>query len=269
MDKVYSVLCDVSPSEQLTTELSEVKYLAMLIGLKYRKSLDDVGLDYHDSEQRFHLKKWSKSSKSYKEQFPRYAEIWKRDGRLLYGIQATHDKNIFLLGGAYFERSMGAFPEPSSYSLSGKPRIMMGGLKVDDKVVSTYEVLIDDLCVLGWYVEALESFRKELMIINSSENITLEVLIDNLPNEQGDSLRYKAVLLKHLMAKVSNGKLRLMGTPEVSDARQRDLMADNLAGFAREHFKKQGDVPGLFDISRINTELKDMKVENLPQPKGL
>ena len=158
---------------------------------------------------------------------------------------------------------MGRFPEPSSHNLKNRPRVMMGGYKVDGKTLPTWEVLIEDLCVLGWYANALYGLYQ--MIADTNADATrgmpkptrLEILIDRLPSEQGGDENYKGTLLKQLLLRATNGGAEIMGVPELSDSRQRDLMVDNLAGLRRQLEQRtwKGDrraAEGLYCFNRKN-----------------
>ena len=128
---------------------------------------------------------------------------------------------------------MGKFPAPSSHNKKGRPRVMMGGYKVDGKTIPPFEVLVDDLIILGWYAEALVGCLKELIDLNGEE-VKLDVIIDKLPNEQGGDDFYKATLLREICRKGSKGLLDIVGVPDNSDTLQRELLCDNIAGLLNE-----------------------------------
>ena len=88
---------------------------------------------------------------------------------------------------------------------------------------------IDDLCAMGWYAESLASCLRALVDLND-EDVTLDIIIDKLPNEQGGDGNYKATLLRELCRRGSSTLLNLDGVPEKPDRLQRELLVDNTAG---------------------------------------
>ncbi len=88
----------------------------------------------------------------------------------------------------------------------------MGGFRVDGIMVERFDLLADELAVLGWYTEMIVSFQEQLVEINS-ERVKLDVIVDRLPLERGGERHLKAVLLKKLLAKASDGLISLVGIP--------------------------------------------------------
>jgi len=232
--KKYAVIVDISPSEQINENEDELRFMALVFGLKSPKSFDEVGANYPIVKYQLQLKKWSSASKGYKRKFIKHAEILSNTGKIIFGLNITSNTIIRKTGIQYWESLMGRIPAPSSFSQRGRPRIKMGGYRVDGKILlPPWEILIDDLAVLGWYAEALVGCLSSLVEVNS-EDVKLDALIDRLPNEQGGEDFYKATLLRQICKKGSNNLLNIAGVPENSDTMQRDLLVDNMAGLANE-----------------------------------
>lgn len=207
--------------------------MGIVVGLYDYKSFENVGSNFAVAEDRLELKKWAGSSKKYKLAFVDHLAKMHSSGHVMCGVNVTAAHQILLVGGSYFQRFIGPFPQPSSFNRNGRPRVTMGGYSVDGETVPTYEVLVDDLCVLGWIAESISSLLFEVDQING-EPCKFDVLYDRLPNEQGGERYYKATLLKDLLGKITDGRANLVGVPDPSIEVQRDLFVDNVAGLARE-----------------------------------
>lgn len=231
--KKYAVVVDVSPSEQINDNDDEIKIMALVFGLNSPRSFDEVGSDYPDPEHKFALKKWSSASDKYKAGFVKHARILADSGNIIFGSNIASNTVIRDVGFRYWELLMGKMPSPSSVNKKKRPRVLMGGYKVDGKLTPKYEVLIDDLIVIGWYAESLASCLKGLVEVNGEE-VKLDILIDNLPNEQGGEDYFKATLLREVCRRATNGLLNVVGVPEHSDTMQRELLVDNMAGLLSE-----------------------------------
>jgi len=231
--KKYAVVIDVSPSEQINDDDDPIKVMALVFGLKSPRSFDEVGSNYPDPLHKFALKKWSSASDKYKTEFVKHARVLTDSGNIMFGSNIASNAVIRDVGLRYWELLMGKMPSPSSVNKKKRPRVLMGGYKVDRQPTPKYEVLIDDLIVIGWYAESLASCLKGLVEVNGEE-VKLDVLIDNLPNEQGGEDYYKATLLREVCRRGTKGLLSIVGVPEHSDTMQRELLADNMAGLMSE-----------------------------------
>jgi hypothetical protein len=229
--KKYAIVIDVSPSEQISGNPDAVKCMALLMGLYSPKSFDQVGSQF--AANPLPLKKWSKGSKAYRQKFVRHAAAVVTGGQVLCGVNKASEAAILKNGRRTVEELIGPFPQAESVSLKGKPRIRMGGYKVDGVTVPPYDVLEDDLCILGWLVESLASYLAMCDQINEA-SCTLDVIIDRLPNEQGGDTYHKATLLKLLLDKATGGRGKVMGVADPAMETQRELFVDNLAGLAAQ-----------------------------------
>lgn len=241
-EKSYALVIDISPSEQLSNDANEIKSLAMVLGLGTRTSCEHVGSSSSPPVVPFPLKKWSGSSRAYKRKFLDHAEDLVANRHVLFGSYIANNRGIRRIGEAILQRVIGPTPKPCSYSSSGRPRIAIGGFKVDGKRIGRYEILRDDLLVLGWYAEAILAWWEKLQEINDEFRVRLEVIVDRLPNEQGAVL-VKATTLKLLCQKASSGAVVVVGVPSEPDALQRDLLADNIAGLGRDLELQKAEAP--------------------------
>jgi hypothetical protein len=239
--KYYAVIVDISPSEQLGGNSSDIKAMGLIFALTDGKPLDLVGSRYPKEGHRFQLKKWSSSTHKYKMKFVEHAKELLSSRSLLFGWNISNNKTISDVGLNYWELYMGKIPPPSSLNKKNRPRVKMGNYNVDNIQVPEYEILIDDLIIIGWYAEALVSCLYTLIKINE-EPVKLEVLMDRLPNEQGGDLYHKVTMLKELCKRASQGLLEVVGIPKEPDALQRDMLVDNIAGLAYE-INKTGKPP--------------------------
>ena len=237
--KKYAVVADVSPSEQITGNPDALKTMGLVIGLRYYDSFERVGRKFDVKDQQLTLKKWSGSSEKYKCKFVEHLSAVVANGNIMCGVNVANERVVLGGGAVMFQTLAGTFPEPSSISKSGREMIMLGGYRVDGQEVQPFEVSKDDLCVMGWMVDAFSSLLKSLEEINE-EKVHLDVLVDRLPNEKGGDNYHKATFLKDLLKKATFGRAELKGVPDPKIQVQRDLFVDNLAGLAAEAQKKPG-----------------------------
>ncbi len=239
--KKYAVAVDVSPSEQLSDDDNEIKVMALVFGLKSPKSFEEVGSKFPDPAHRLSLRKWAPSGNKYKRKFVEHARFLASTNNIIFGSNVASNRRIRNIGKKYWEMVVGKIPPAASRSSKGRPMVAMGGYKVDGKEVPKYEVLVDDLYLLGWYAESLVECLKGLIKVNG-EKVKLDALIDRLPNEQGGKDFYKATLLRWVCKKGSRGLLNIAGVPEKPDSMQRELLVDNLSGMLR-HIVEHKDSP--------------------------
>lgn len=231
--KKYAVVTDVSPSEQITDDGDSIRVMGLVVGLRKPQSFEEVGNKFPDPEHQLKLRKWSGSSSVYKRNAIQHALTLVKSGNVLCGTNTVSEKAMIRIGSEYFQNIEGKFPKPVSYNKKGKPRIAMGGYKVNGITVPRFDVLKDELIVLGWYAEAILAFHHELMEINEAK-VKLDVIVDRLPLERGGDQHHKATLFKKMLTKASDGLVDLAGIPEKPDAEQRELLVDNIAGLGRE-----------------------------------
>ncbi len=233
--KKYAVVVDVSPSEQLSpSEPGDARrVMAMLFGLKSPKSLDMVGKNNPDPSNKIHLKKWSKSGRKYRQSFVEHARKLADSGYLMFGCNLSTVKEIRSTGLEYVPL---VWPEAGNIILKphpdGKPYADLTGILINGKPAESFPLTLDEICILGWYAEALVGVCGSLSQINEEE-VKLDVLIDRMPNEKGGNDNYKAVLLKELCRRGSNGLVTIVGVPDKPDTNFRDLFVDNLAGMMK------------------------------------
>jgi hypothetical protein len=227
--KHFAVMVDISPSEQLNENPDALKAMGLVFGRTDRNSLDFVGSRFYQDEHKFHLKKWSSSNGRYKLGFIEHAKVLMNSGNLFFGSNVVNNRIIKDIGVKYWELYMGKIPTASSFNKKNRPRVKIGNYQVDGITIPEYEILVDDLIIIGWYGEALVNYLKKLIQINEA-TVKLEVLIDRLPNEQGGDLYHKVTLLKELSSRASANLLDIVGIPKNPDTLQRDLLADNIAG---------------------------------------
>lgn len=182
---MYTLVTDVSPSEQISGNLDAIKTIGMVVGLYDQKSFERVGRHFDIEEQRIQLKKWAGSSPKYKCKFVQHLSDVTSHRKIICGVNVASERFILGVGGKVYQQLSGEFPPHSSISKSGRKMMMLGGYKVDGVTVEKYEVSKDDLCVLGWMTEAIATFLAALDKIND-EKVKLDVLVDRLPNEKGD-----------------------------------------------------------------------------------
>lgn len=226
-------MADISPTEQLNENPSDIMAMGLVFASAEEGSLDLVGNRYPQAVQRLHLKKWASSNHIYKIKLIEHARELMNSKRLFFGYNVSTNKKIRDVGFKFWEQYMGKIPEPSSFNKKNRPRVKMGNYTVDDILVPEYDILIDDLIIIGWYAEALIGCLHILIKIEE-DPARLDVAIDRLPNEQGEDLYNKVTLLKELCNRASSGLLDIVGVPKIPDALQRDVLTDNIAGLAYE-----------------------------------
>lgn len=231
--KLYAVEFDVSPSEQLTDDDEGVYCVGSLFALRRPESLHEVGSEFPFAAERFRLRKFSSSSNMYKRELRAHLKAIRQRGTVLLGASIVNQRFIRHVGKAVWEKTFGPIPDPSSHNKKGRPRIRLGGYLVDGDMRAPYEILVDDLIVLGWL--AYEAISVQVMLTQiCGELVRLHVLLDNLPNEKGPKSQNKGELLKAIVTRLTEQTVDVIGHPDVTDHHQRDLLVDNLAGLARE-----------------------------------
>ena len=149
--KKYGIAIDVSPSEQITDSDETVFCVAVLFGLKSPRSFDLVGKDFPIEEKRLILRKYSGSSDDYKKRLREHLLAIRQSAHVVTGVSVVNQRYIKKVGVAVWEKAHGKLPNPTSYSKKRKPRFTLGGYKTTTgEEVAPYEVLQDDLCVIGW-----------------------------------------------------------------------------------------------------------------------
>jgi hypothetical protein len=231
--KLYAVEFDVSPSEQFCDDDDAIYSVGSLFALRRPQSIDEVGSAFPDIGKRLTLRKFAGASDIYKRDLRSHLAQIRAQGMVLAGASVVNQRFIKHVGRAVWEKANGTLPEPSSHSKKGRPRVLLGGYMVDGAVRQPYEVLVDDLVVLGWL--AYEAISIQIMLTQiCGQLVRLHVLLDKLPNEKGTKSQNKGELLKATLARLTEGTIEVVGHPDVSDFHQRDLLVDNLAGLARE-----------------------------------
>ena len=247
MEKKYAAVFDVSPSEQLTGSDESLRALGIVIGLQSPRSFEEVGPKHPDPSMRMPLRKWAGASTEYKANLIAHVHELLERSEVMCGAHISDEYTIRRRGRQIWERYAGPFPAPHDHSRKGRPRHLLGGYVVDGAKIAPWVVLEDDLIVLGWYCEAITSLHAELCSVNG-DYVKLDVLVDRLPNEQGD--QNKAVILKDLLSRATSKRVALVGVPEQSDFEPRDLLADNIAGLARQAANGNGDAGGAIRLYR-------------------
>lgn len=233
--KKYAVAIDVSPSEQIGDDDEQIMSLGALFGLETKESFDLVGDKFPERENRMRLRKFAGSSERYRTDLLAHLCAIRQSGHVVCGISVVNQRFIRRVGLPVWTIANGEIPAPSSFNKKGKPRVELGGYLVDGKIKPAYEVLIDDLAIIGWL--ALEIGMVHRMLCDISHSlVNLDVIIDKLPNDQGAEGSNKSELLKGTLAKLADNTVAVVGHPDVSDFYQRDLLVDNLAGLGRELF---------------------------------
>ena len=233
LSRLYAVEFDVSPSEQLCDDDDAVYCIGSLFALRRPESLNEVGSEFPFADERFHLRKYSGSSYAYKRDLRSHLAAIRQRGTVLLGASIVNQRFIRHVGKAVWEKANGPIPDPSSFSKKGRPRVLLGGYPVDDEVRAPYEILADDLIVLGWL--AYEAISVQIMLTQiCGELVRPHVLLDRLPNEKGLKAQNKGELLKATVTRLTEQTVDVIGHPDVTDHHQRDLLVDNVAGLARE-----------------------------------
>ena len=255
--KKYAVAVDVSPSEQIGEDDDAILSLGILFGLKSSKSFDLVGDQFPDEEKRLRLKKYSGSSPKYKKDLVEHLAAIKHSGHAIAGVSIVNQRFIRRVGLPVWIKAHGKLPTPSSFNKKGKPRVMLGGYEVDGQTKPPFEVLVDDLAIIGWLTMELGLLHGMLCEINKSI-VKLDIIIDRLPNEKGTSGTNKGELLKFTLAKLSEDTISVVGVPDIPDSHQRDLLVDNIAGLGRDGFvgndvhNKAEELKRILSISKFN-----------------
>lgn len=232
--KLYAVVIDISPSEQISEDDNQIFSMGVLLCLKSPSSFDQVGNKFPDESKRLELRKYAGSSANYKTQVKQHLKNVKEADHVMASVNVVNQRYIKRMGIKVFEKAHGKLPDPFDYNKKGKPRYRLGGYKKDDGiVVEPYTVLEDDLCIIGWIASELGLLHKELCDINE-EIVKLDVLIDRLPNDQGPEGVNKAELLKWTIGKLTEYTVHIAGIPDKPDFYQRDLLTDNISGMCRE-----------------------------------
>lgn len=231
----YAVAIDISPSEQIGESDDSIFCLGVLFGLKSPKSFDMVGDQFPDVNKKLSLRKYSGSSLKYKRNLVEHLFAIKSSGHAMAGVSIANQRFIKRVGLPVWVKAHGEIPAASSLNKKGKPRIMLGGYKVDGQIKPPFEVLVDDLAIIGWLTMELGLLHKMLCDINE-EIVKLEIIMDRMPNEKGIYGTNKGELLKFTLAKLSENTISVVGVPDVPDSHQRDLLVDNIAGLGRDGF---------------------------------
>ena len=191
--KKYAVVVDISPSEQINEDDNQVKIMALVFGLRRHDTFEKVGSNWPEEKDRLTLKKWAKSGKKYKHKSVVLSQIICNSNNIIFGSNLTSNKFIREIGTKYGQMLMHDFPLIESGKSAGKrPQVTIDNLISDKERIEPFNILRDELIVLGWYAEALVSCVKSLCELNGA-NVKLDVLIDKLPNEQGGEKNYKGV----------------------------------------------------------------------------
>lgn len=255
--KKYAVAIDVSPSEQIGDDDDSIFCLGVLFCLKSPQSFELVGDKFPDEKKRLRLRKYSGSSSKYKKDLVKHLEAIKHSGHVISGSSVVNQRFIKRVGLPVWIKAHGDLPAPSSFSKKGKPRVMLGGYVVDGQVRPAFEVLADDLAIIGWLVLELGLLHKMLCEVNG-EIVKLDIIIDRLPNEKGATGTNKGELLKFTLGKLSENTISVVGVPDVPDTHQRDLLADNIAGLGCDIFSNSDarssaqTLKQIMNISKIN-----------------
>lgn len=232
--KIYAVVIDVSPSEQISDDDNQIFSMGVLLGLRSTSSFDEVGNNFPDESKRLELRKYAGSSANYKSQLREHLKNVKEADHVMASVNVVNQRYIKRMGLKVFEKAHGKLPESHDHNKKGKPRYRLGGYKKDDgTAVEPYTVLEDDLCIIGWIVSELGLLHKEFCDINE-EIVKLDVLMDRLPNDQGPNGTNKAELLKWTIGKLTDNTVNIAGIPDIPDHHQRDLLTDNISGMCRE-----------------------------------
>lgn len=245
--KKYAAVIDVSPSEQLGNSADDIFCLGVVFGLRSRKSFDQVGANCLSGTS-LRLKKYAGTAKKYRTNLVTYMQALKAmpNPHVLLGAALANQRFIRHVGKQVWERAHGPIPIASSKNKKGKDRVMLGGYKVGGEERAPFEVLADDLIVMGWLAYEIASLHGMLVQINAPDMVTLDVISDRLPNDQGEQAANKGELLKTTLQRLSGGVIDLVGVPDKPDFHQRDFLVDNVAGLIREaHCKNNGQSYGM------------------------
>lgn len=231
MAKKYTLALDVSPSEQVSDNLQDIKTMGVVLGLNSPTSFQEVGSEFAEPSQRLNLRKWAGTSNSYKRNFISHMANVVASRRVICGYGHSNVANLLGIGGIVYQKYFGKFPEPSSLNKKGKPRIKLGGYVQDGVMVPPYEVLVFDLCTIGWIASEVLSLLQMADRV-TGENCKFDVIADRLPNEQGGDRYFLSTILRTLLHRASDSRVDLVGVPDPARVVQRDLFVDNVAGLA-------------------------------------
>lgn len=241
--KKYAIAIDVSPSEQIGDDNDSIFCLGILFALKSPASFNQVGSGFPGDEQKLTLRKYSGSSTAYRSALKAHLSAIRDLGHVWTGASIANQRYMKRMGLPVWERAHGKLPPPSSHNKKGKPRHRIGPYKNADGVtVEPYEVLENDLCIIGWLISEIAFVHKLICDINS-DVVKLEVLMDRLPNDQGPEGTNKVELLKWTLNKLSDSIMDIAGIPAIPDNHQRDLLVDNIAGMCRDILESNRDNP--------------------------
>jgi hypothetical protein len=240
--KKYAAVVDVSPSEQLGDSDDDIFCVGVVLGLRSRNSFDQVGANCL-SGKGMRLRKYAGSGKAYRKNLGDYMRALKAmpNPHVLLGAALANQRFIRHVGKRVWERANSPIPTASSKNKKGKDRVMLGGYKVDGQERAPFELLVDDLIVIGWLAYEIASLHGLLLEINRPDMVSLDIISDRLPNDRGEREANKGELLKATLQKLSGGIIDIVGVPDRPDFHQRDILVDNVAGLIREiHCKKNG-----------------------------
>lgn len=232
--KRYAVSIDISPSEQLNSN-DEIKVMSLLFGLKSPYSFDFVGSNAPNKDKALTLRKWSNAPQKYKEELVKHLSYLKSTGNIAIGVNISNDKFIRESGTKILESFFGRSPNVTSYSKKGKPRVSIRIYDFKDLPYYDFELLFDEMLILGWYTHNILLIHDYLVDLNK-QKVKLDVVIDKLPL---DIETRKAGILALMCDKLSNGLIDITGVVLESDKFQRDLLSDNIAGLQREIVAKK------------------------------
>jgi hypothetical protein len=231
--KKYAVVTDISPSEQIGEDDDSIFCLGILVGLQSPQSIEKVGDQFPKIEERLQLRKYANSPKKYKRSMIEHLKAILRSGQAIAGMSIVNQRFIKSVGLRTWTKIYGELPSPSGHNNKDKPRYTLGGYIVDGQIKPCFEVLSDDLAILGWMAEEFRSLHK-FLCERSGMPVKLSILIDRLPNDQGTDGSNKGEILKSMLIKMSDGVIEVVGTHDISVTHQRDLLVDNIAGLGRE-----------------------------------
>jgi hypothetical protein len=200
--KKYAVAIDVSPSEQIGSDDDSIFCLGVLFCLKSPQSFEMVGNQFPDEKKRLQLRKYSGSSPRYKKDLVKHLEAIKHSGHVISGASVVNQRFIKNVGLPVWIKAHGELPPSSSFNKKGRPRVLLGGYEVDGQTRPAFEVLTDDLAIIGWLVLELGLLHKMLCDINGAI-VKLDIIMDRLPNEKGAAGSNKGELIKFTLAKMS------------------------------------------------------------------
>lgn len=257
--KKYAAVIDVSPSEQLGGSDDDIFCVGVVFGLRSRKSFDQVG-SHCLSGRGMPLKKYAGTGKAYRKRLVSYMKALKAmpTPHVLLGAALANQRFIRHVGKQVWERAHGPIPAASSKNKKGKDRVVLGGYKVDGQDRAPFEVLVDDLVVMGWLAYEIASLHGMLLEINKPDMVSLDMISDKLPNDRGEQSANKGELLKATLQKLSGGIIDLVGVPDRPDFHQRDILVDNVAGLIRDLYCKKNSAAYEYSGSELSFSRRDI-----------